>query len=88
MTGCLPPKLVRLRAIGEALLDPTQRAFAVNVPKPWLAAINPHMRKLKPLAATRMKGVGDLELESATRVKCQRSVGLILSLLSWPTAST
>jgi hypothetical protein len=28
------------------------------------------MRKLKPLAAVRMKGVGDLELESATRVKC------------------
>jgi hypothetical protein len=79
MTGCLPPKLVRLRAIGEALLDPARRAFAVNVPKPWLAAINPHMRKLKPLAAIRMKGVGDLELGSATRVKCQRSVGLILS---------
>jgi hypothetical protein len=70
MTGCLPTKLVRLSAIGEALLDSARRAFAVNVPKPWLAAISPHMRKLKPLAATRMKGVSDLELESATRVKC------------------
>ena len=78
MPGRLAPKLVRLRAIGEAPLDPAQLAFAVNVPKPWLAAINPHMRKLKPLAAIRMKWVGDLELESATRVKCQRSVGLIL----------
>jgi hypothetical protein len=46
------------------------------------------MRKLKPLAALRMKGMGDLELESATRVKCQRSVGLILSSLSLPTACT
>src|SRR6266571_9243564 len=88
VTSCLAPKLVRLRAIGETPLDPARLAFAVNVPKPWLAAINPHMRELKPLAAIRMKGMGNLELESATRVKRQRSVGLIPSSPSWPIACT
>src|SRR6266702_8862191 len=88
VTSCLAPKLVRLRAIGETPLDPARLAFAVNVPKPWLAAINPHMRELKPLAAIRMKGMGNLELESATRVKRQRSVGLIPSSPRSPSCFT
>ena len=46
VTSCLAPKFVRLRAISETPLDPARLAFAVNVPKPWLAAINPHMREL------------------------------------------
>jgi hypothetical protein len=80
----LAPKLVGLRAISEAPLYPAGPAFAVNVPKPWLATINPHVRELKLLATIRMKGMGNLEFESTTRVKRQRSVGLILSVLFWP----
>jgi hypothetical protein len=87
VTGGLAPKLVRLRAIGEAPLDTAWLALAVDVPQPWLAAINPHLHELKPLAAIRMKGMGDLKLESATRVKGQRSVGLILSWSCSPIAS-
>jgi hypothetical protein len=87
-TGCLAPKLVRLRAIREAAPDPAQLPFAVNVPKPRLAAINPHMRQSKPQTAIRMKGVGDLELESATRVERQRSAGLILLSPFSPIACT
>jgi hypothetical protein len=80
VTGGLAPKLVRLRAIGETPLDAAWLALAVDVPEPRLAPINPHLHESKPLAAIRMKGMDDLELESATRVKRQRSVGLILSL--------
>jgi hypothetical protein len=87
VTSGLAPKLVRLRTIGEALLDTAWLAPAVDVPEPRLAPINPHLHELKPSAAIRMKGMGDLELESAIRVKRQRSVGLILSWSCSPIAS-
>ena len=69
MTGGLPPKLVRLRAIGEALLDSARRAFAVNVPS---HGSPPSTRNAQVETAGRDpdERVGDLELESATRVKC------------------
>jgi hypothetical protein len=41
MTGCLPPKRVRLSPIGKDLLEATRRAFAVNGSQPWLIAVNP-----------------------------------------------
>jgi hypothetical protein len=79
MTGCLAPKRVLFSAIGKALLGPTRRAFAVNVSQPWLTAVNPAYAQVKAAGrAWDEKGVGDLELESATRVTCQGSVELIL----------
>jgi hypothetical protein len=46
VTSRLAPKLVRLSTIREAPLDPARRAVAIDVPKPGLPAINPHMREL------------------------------------------
>ena len=62
LTGGLTHKLIRLRKIGEAVLDLARLAPRIRVPQPAHTAIQARVQDPQAATTIRMKGVRDLKL--------------------------